>query len=106
MGDLPAGALMVERHCRGLVGTLADGIAASNAVIPGCAHLAQARNPYSRSWLWIPGSRGACHRAALRADPLARPGMTVSNQLTPRKSRFPISTPLWRRMPCVVAAWK
>src|SRR6266403_626262 len=26
--------------------------------------------------LEIPGSRGACHRAALRADPLARPGMT------------------------------
>jgi hypothetical protein len=24
----------------------------------------------------LPGSRGACHRAALRADPLARPGMT------------------------------
>jgi hypothetical protein len=40
-------------------------------------HLAQARNPYSLSWLWIPGSRGACHRAALCADPLARPGMTV-----------------------------
>src|SRR5882757_10936854 len=39
-------------------------------------HLAQARNPYSTSWLWIPGSRGACHRAALCADPLARPGMT------------------------------
>src|SRR5712672_2412635 len=29
-------------------------------------HLAQARNPYSRSWLWIPGSR------------FARPGMTFS----------------------------
>jgi hypothetical protein len=42
-------------------------------------HLAQARNPYSLSWLWIPGSRGACHRAALCADPLARPGMTVLN---------------------------
>jgi hypothetical protein len=28
-------------------------------------HLAQARNPYSLSWLWIPGSR------------FARPGMTV-----------------------------
>src|SRR6266481_964547 len=39
-------------------------------------HLARARNPYSLSWLWIPGSRGACHRAALCADPLARPGMT------------------------------
>jgi hypothetical protein len=26
-------------------------------VIPGCAPLGQARNPYSRSWLWIPGSR-------------------------------------------------
>ena len=25
---------------------------------------------------WIPGSRGACHRAALCADPVARPGMT------------------------------
>src|SRR6266404_2420997 len=31
----------------------------------------QARN------LEIPGSRGACHRAALSADPLARPGMTL-----------------------------
>jgi len=31
----------------------------------GMRHLAQARNPYSRSWLWIPGSR------------YARPGMTV-----------------------------
>src|SRR6266566_4231333 len=30
-------------------------------------HLAQARNPYSRSWLWIPGSR------------FARPGMTFSS---------------------------
>src|SRR5665213_870543 len=29
------------------------------------APLAQARNPYSRSWLWIPGSRSA------------RPGMTT-----------------------------
>src|SRR3984885_2512740 len=29
-------------------------------------HLAQARNPYSRRWLWIPGSR------------FARPGMTTS----------------------------
>jgi hypothetical protein len=34
-------------------------------VIPGCALLAQARNPYSLPWLWIPGSRSA------------RPGMTV-----------------------------
>src|SRR5260370_32857126 len=42
--------------------------------------LAQARNPYSRSWLWIPGSRGACHRAAQSADPLARPGMTGSGR--------------------------
>src|SRR6202165_151259 len=31
----------------------------------GMRHLAQARNPYSRSWLWIPGSR------------FARPGMTM-----------------------------
>jgi hypothetical protein len=30
----------------------------------GMRHLAQARNPYSLSWLWIPGSR------------FARPGMT------------------------------
>src|ERR1700732_4351704 len=30
-------------------------------------------NPHS--WLWIPASR---HRAALCADPLARPGMTCS----------------------------
>ncbi len=30
----------------------------------GMRHLAQARNPYSRSWLWIPGSR------------VTRPGMT------------------------------
>ena len=44
----------------------------SPLVIPRCAtahlrmrHLAQARNPYSRSWLWIPGSR------------CARPGMTT-----------------------------
>src|SRR5258706_16079353 len=35
------------------------------SVIPGCATWAQARNPYSRSWLWIPGSRSA------------RPGMTA-----------------------------
>jgi hypothetical protein len=34
-------------------------------VIPGCAILAQARNPYSLQALWIPGSR------------CARPGMTV-----------------------------
>src|SRR6185437_2523695 len=29
---------------------------------------------------WIPGSRGACHRAALCADPVARPGMTTERQ--------------------------
>src|SRR5258707_3606897 len=33
----------------------------------GMRHLAQARNPYSLSWLWIPGSR------------FARPGITVKN---------------------------
>ncbi len=44
----------------------------------GTRRLARARNPYSRWWLWIPGSCGACHRAALRADPLARPGMTMT----------------------------
>src|SRR5882672_7531920 len=39
-------------------------------------------DPESRAdHLWIPGSRGACHRAALCADPLARPGMT-SQELT------------------------
>jgi hypothetical protein len=45
----------------------------------GMRHLAQARNPYSLSWLWIPGSRfarpgmtgsgllrGACHQARIR----------------------------------------
>jgi hypothetical protein len=32
----------------------------------GMRHLAQARNPYSLSWLWIPGSR------------FTRPGMTWS----------------------------
>src|SRR5689334_13772339 len=32
----------------------------------GMRLLAQARNPYSRAWLWIPGSR------------FARPGMTTS----------------------------
>src|ERR1700681_2140851 len=40
----------------------------------GMRLLAQARNPNSPWWLWIPGSR---HRAALCADPLARPGMTA-----------------------------
>jgi hypothetical protein len=34
------------------------------------------------------------------------PGMTVLNQLTPRKSRLPTSTPLCRRMPWAVVAWK
>ena len=43
---------------------------------------AQARNPFSLSWLWIAGSRGACHRAALRADPLARLGMTEKSNPT------------------------
>jgi hypothetical protein len=28
-------------------------------------------------WLWIPDSRGACHRAALCADPVAASGMTA-----------------------------
>src|SRR3984893_9846552 len=37
--------------------------------------LAQARNPYSRSWLWIPGSR------------FARPGMTTLS-LRERRIRF------------------
>src|SRR6185312_13444462 len=40
-------------------------------VIPGCAILAQARNPYSLQGLWIPGSR------------YARPGMTACRGLAP-----------------------
>src|ERR1700726_2423140 len=32
-------------------------------------HLAQARNPYSRSWLWIPGSRCAPPRMTFRLKP-------------------------------------
>src|SRR5260370_22030960 len=42
-----------------------------NTVIPGRAALARARNPYSRWWLWIPGS---C---------FARPGMTDGEILFP-----------------------
>jgi hypothetical protein len=34
------------------------------------------------SWLWFPGSCGACHRAALGADPLARPGMTAEKKFS------------------------
>src|SRR5262245_400092 len=30
----------------------------------------------ARPWLWIPDSRGACHRAARSADPLTASGMT------------------------------
>jgi hypothetical protein len=33
--------------------------------------------------LEIPGSRGACHRARIRANPLARPGMTVESTRAP-----------------------
>jgi hypothetical protein len=40
---------------------------------------AQNRNPEVVRYFWIPGSCGACHRAALCADPLARPGMTIIN---------------------------
>ena len=52
-------------------------------VIPGPA---EGRNPESitpvpifleRQGLWIPDRRGACHRAALRADPLAASGTTA-----------------------------
>jgi hypothetical protein len=39
----------------------------------GMRPLAQARNPYSPSWLWIPGSR------------FARPGMTKGNFTAPQK---------------------
>ena len=51
---------------QGLVGGSAydaDKVAITDATMA----LAQARNPYSRWWLWIPGSRGACHRARIRA---------------------------------------
>src|SRR6202023_4263987 len=34
----------------------------------------------SSAGLWIPGSCGACHRAALCADPLARPAMTAQEK--------------------------
>jgi hypothetical protein len=36
-----------------------------------------ARNPSRRSRAWSPDSRGACHRAAPCADPLAASGMTL-----------------------------
>src|SRR5712691_5707098 len=39
-------------------------------------HSGMVRQDQTRN-LEIPGSRGACHRAALCADPLARPGMTA-----------------------------
>ena len=32
------------------------GVSTISAVIPGRAKIARARNPYSRWWLWIPGS--------------------------------------------------
>src|SRR4051812_14098978 len=41
----------------------------------GARRLARARNPYSRSWLWIPGSR------------FARPGMTSGGILATRFAR-------------------
>jgi hypothetical protein len=60
----------------------------------GMRLLAQARNPYSLRELWIPGSRGACHRAALCADPLARPGMTiVEERASPYFSQIRPSVP-------------
>jgi hypothetical protein len=37
--------------------------------------------------LEIPGSRGACHRAAQSADPLARPGMTVQTHAVAARSK-------------------
>src|SRR5438445_2174428 len=49
----------------------------------GCARLAQARNPYSRLWLWIPGSRQRAPRnddgenifpCALNRDGISRSG--------------------------------
>ena len=43
-------------------------------VIPGCALVAQARNPYSLLWLWRL-ARSLPSGAHLR-DPVARPGMT------------------------------
>lgn len=32
--------------------------------------------------------------------------LTEADYWTPRKSRLPISTPLWRKMPWAVVAWK
>src|SRR6202035_3578573 len=45
--------------------------------------LAQARNPYSRSWLWIPGS---C---------FARPGMTFSASLRAKRSNPALRETKW-----------
>src|SRR6185312_7817699 len=39
--------------------------------------------------LWIPDRRGACHRAALCADPLAASGMTWQAEGTPVTLRPP-----------------
>src|ERR1700761_9632854 len=50
----------------------------------GTRFLARARNPYSRSWLWIPGSR------------YARPGMTVKKALFPIGKRGAKSQPQHR----------
>src|SRR6266404_5173639 len=60
-------------------------------VIPGCAKGAD------RNLEVVSRDSGfTAHRAAPRND----------DQFTPRKSRFPTSMPLWRRMPCAIAAWK
>jgi hypothetical protein len=46
---------------------------------------------------WIPGSRGACHRARHSRDPLARPGMTsVYAQGRDSSARPPNAFVIWR----------
>src|SRR3954469_23582709 len=59
----------IEISCYELVGD------STNCRHSGMRLLAQARNPYSRWWLWIPGSRSA------------RPGMTVCSKLAVQPSR-------------------
>src|SRR5437870_5977978 len=70
--DGVAGADDVERRIEDVLRN-GHGVSSIELVIPGCAAWRRPQmrncasgNPYSRSWLWIPGSRL-----------LSRPGMTV-----------------------------
>ena len=47
------------------------------SIAPERVGVAQKTNRSTR-WLWIPDSRGACHRAARCSDPLAASGMTIN----------------------------